>query len=92
MFVALPGDPGARFNPSYVSQADGHDFVGAALQQTALSRPSLREPVPVALPQIVVSDTYDALVAFRRHGAQAFGSSPCARLPAAAVKPPQNIF
>ena len=60
LFVALPGDPGPRFNPSYVSQVDGHDFVGAALANGAVAAIVAR-PIPVALPQIVVSDTYDAL-------------------------------
>ncbi len=60
LFIALPGDPGARFNPSYVSQADGHDFVGAAAANGAVAAIVARA-VPVALPQILVSDTYDAL-------------------------------
>lgn len=60
LFIALPGDPGPRFNPSYVSQVDGHDFVGAALANGAVAAIVAR-PVAVALPQIVVSDTYDAL-------------------------------
>ena len=60
LFIALPGDPGSRFNPSYVSQVDGHDFVGAALANGAVAAIVARG-VPVALPQIIVSDTYDAL-------------------------------
>ena len=27
LFVALSGDPGPRFNPSTVSDRDGHDFL-----------------------------------------------------------------
>ena len=60
LFIALPGDPGPRFNPSYTSTVDGHDFVGAALANGAVAAIVAR-PIPVALPQILVSDTYDAL-------------------------------
>jgi len=60
LFIALPGDPGPRFNPSYTSTVDGHDFVGDAQAKGAVAAIVAR-PVPADLPQIVVSDTYDAL-------------------------------
>ena len=60
LFIALPGDPGPRFNPSYTSDVDGHDFVQHALANGAVAAIVAR-PVPVELPQIIVNDTYDAL-------------------------------
>ena len=33
LFLALPGDPGNRFNPSHRSTVDGHDFVEAAAKK-----------------------------------------------------------
>ena len=36
LFVALPGDPGPRFNASYRSAVDGHDFVQDAAKSGAV--------------------------------------------------------
>ena len=65
LFVALPGDPGPRFNPSYRSNVDGHDFVNqAALQGAAgaiVHKPRTALDVPDNFPLIEVKDTYDGL-------------------------------
>ncbi len=65
LFVALPGDPGPRFNPSYRSNVDGHDYVAAAAAAGAVgalvhkSREELQ--VPTDFPLLQVADTYDGL-------------------------------
>ena len=41
LFIALPGDPGPRFNASSRSQRDGHDYVGHA-RRNATSTPVFR--------------------------------------------------
>ncbi len=73
LFVALPGDPGPRFNPSYRSSVDGHDFVvsayraGAAAAMVHRVSASMRE---AQVPLLKVRDTYDglwALGALARH-------------------------
>ena len=65
LFVALPGDPGARFNPSYRSTVDGHSFVaqaaaagaaGAMVHQSAATL-----GVDDSFPLLQVADTYDGL-------------------------------
>ena len=69
LFIALPGDPGARFNPSHRSQRDGHDFVAQALAAGARGA-MLHKPIDLshslaqdATPPefITVDDTYDGL-------------------------------
>jgi len=65
LFIALPGDPGPRFNPSDRSQIDGHDFVqsaasnGAAGAMVHKARGSLA--IGKEFPLLEVGDTYDGL-------------------------------
>lgn len=63
LFVALPGDPGPRFNPSYRSQVDGHDFVLDALRNGAVGA-LVHKPIAgldEAAPILQIGDTYDGL-------------------------------
>ncbi|MDE0226534.1 MAG: UDP-N-acetylmuramoyl-tripeptide--D-alanyl-D-alanine ligase [Gammaproteobacteria bacterium] len=60
LFVALPGDPGQRFNVSQRSDRDGHDYVGAAFEGGAAGALVSRDP-DGDVPCIVVGDTIDAL-------------------------------
>ncbi len=60
LFVALPGDPGRRFNVSQRSDRDGHDYVGAAFKAGAAGVLVRRDPNG-GVPCIVVGDTIDAL-------------------------------
>ena len=60
VFIALPGDPGPRFNPSQRSDRDGHDFVPAAVDAGAAGIVCSRT-APVGVPAAVVDDTMDAL-------------------------------
>lgn len=70
LFVALPGDPGPRFNPSYRSTVDGHDYVAAAAAAGAAgalvhkTRTALQAPED--FPLLQVADTYDGLWALGR--------------------------
>jgi UDP-N-acetylmuramoyl-tripeptide--D-alanyl-D-alanine ligase len=67
LFVALTGDPGARFNASYRSDRDGHDFVDHAASRGAvgaLTHDGRARP----LPQIQLGDTLDGLWALGRAG------------------------
>ena len=62
LFIALPGDPGPRFNPSYRSQIDGHDFVANAIAQGAVGAVVHKDvEVDPNIPLIRVNDTYDGL-------------------------------
>jgi UDP-N-acetylmuramoyl-tripeptide--D-alanyl-D-alanine ligase len=60
LFVALPGDPGPRFNPSHRSDVDGHDFVDSAVASGAVGALVHRQ-VESPAPTLLVSDTYDGL-------------------------------
>ncbi len=60
LFIALPGDPGPRFNPSQRSNRDGHDFIDAALAAGAAGIMSHRPGSPVAH-ELRVADTLDGL-------------------------------
>lgn len=62
LFIALPGDPGPRFNPAYRSMVDGHDFVAAAAEQGAVAA-MVHRSVSGAdeLALLETSDTYDGL-------------------------------
>lgn len=75
LFVALPGDPGPRFNPGYRSNVDGHDFVanaaaagaaGALVHKTRSELCSGNSSIPKNFPLIQVNDTYDGLWALGR--------------------------
>jgi UDP-N-acetylmuramoyl-tripeptide--D-alanyl-D-alanine ligase len=65
LFVALPGDPGPRFNTHHRSTRDGHDYVGDAAARGAPGA-LVSRPTGVDLPQIQVADTLDALWALGR--------------------------
>ncbi len=67
LFVALPGDPGPRFNPSRRSQRDGHDFIAHALAAGAAGVLS-HDPVVRDCPELKVADTLDGLWALGRAG------------------------
>ena len=60
LFVALPGDPGPRFNVSHRSTRDGHDFVAAAFDAGAAGA-LIHTPMDAPGPCIEVADTLDAL-------------------------------
>lgn len=59
LFVALPGDPGARFHPSHRSNADGHDYVDDAMAAGAVGA-LVSSPVQ-STPVLAVQDSYDGL-------------------------------
>lgn len=69
LFVALPGDPGPRFNASYRSTVDGHDFVADAAARGA-SGAMLHRTVSVEMPTLIIGDTYDGLWSLGRAAAQ----------------------
>ncbi len=60
LFIALTGDPGARFNPSHRSDRDGHDYIDAALAAGAVGVVA-HDGRPRPAPQLQVRDTLDAL-------------------------------
>jgi UDP-N-acetylmuramoyl-tripeptide--D-alanyl-D-alanine ligase len=65
LFIALPGDPGPRFNPSYRSDIDGHDYIAAAAANGAVGaiihHPQGSLVAPAEFPVLEVADTYDGL-------------------------------
>lgn len=61
LFIALPGDPGPRFNPSQRSLVDGHDFLEDAKRNGAAGAVVQKLQTRSDLPQILVADTYEAL-------------------------------
>ncbi|MEM7080536.1 MAG: Mur ligase family protein, partial [Pseudomonadota bacterium] len=67
LFIALSGDPGTRFNPSYRSSTDGHNYIDAAATNGARGA-LIRTDSSYAgtLPVIRVADTYDGLWALGR--------------------------
>ena len=60
LFVALSGDPGARFNPSYRSSVDGHDFVEQAFQAGAAGVVQTHEVISVS--ELVIGQTLGSVV------------------------------
>lgn len=60
LFIALPGDPGPRFNVGHRSTRDGHDFVAAAFGAGAAGA-LVHTRVDAPGPCIEVADTLDAL-------------------------------
>ena len=60
LFVALPGDPGPRFNASYRSDVDGHDYAQNAISSGAVGALVHRD-IDLPAPKLVVKDTYDGL-------------------------------
>ena len=60
LFVALSGDPGPRFNPSTVSDRDGHDFLEDAIGKGG-SACLVDRKVKLGSPVLKVDNTYDGL-------------------------------
>ena len=60
LFIALPGDPGPRFNASSRSDRDGHDFVAHAAGNGA-SGALVHRDVDAGLPLLRTRDTLDGL-------------------------------
>ncbi|MCY4564264.1 MAG: UDP-N-acetylmuramoyl-tripeptide--D-alanyl-D-alanine ligase [Gammaproteobacteria bacterium] len=60
LFVALPGDPGPRFNASSRSERDGHDFVPHAASNGATAA-LVHRSVESDLPLLQARDTLDGL-------------------------------
>ena len=60
LFVALPGDPGSRFNVSHRSNRDGHDYIEQAIAAGAVGALVSRTPA-VDVPVLQVPDTIDGL-------------------------------
>ncbi|MEQ8484085.1 MAG: UDP-N-acetylmuramoyl-tripeptide--D-alanyl-D-alanine ligase [Pseudomonadales bacterium] len=69
LFIALTGDPGPRFQVSYRSQRDGHDFIDAAVAAGAVAVMS-HDGRPRQVPQLTVADTLDGLWALARAARQ----------------------
>ncbi len=67
LFIALTGDPGARFHPGYRSERDGHDFIEAAVANGAVGV-LVHDGRARALPQLQVADTLDGLWDLGRAG------------------------
>ncbi|MCZ6656260.1 MAG: UDP-N-acetylmuramoyl-tripeptide--D-alanyl-D-alanine ligase [Gammaproteobacteria bacterium] len=70
LFIALPGDPGLRFNASNRSDRDGHDFVAMAAERGAAGA-LVHRSVDCKLPMLQVPDTLDGLWALGRARRQA---------------------
>ena len=60
LFVALSGDPGPRFNPSRISDRNGHDYIEDAKNKGAVAC-IVEQDVKTKLATYRVADTYDAL-------------------------------
>lgn len=60
LFVALPGDPGSRFQPSTRSDRDGHDYAKNAVEKGAVAVLAHREG-DYGAPTLLVNDTLDGL-------------------------------
>lgn len=60
LFVALPGDPGPRFNASSRSERDGHDYVGHA-ERNGAAAALVHRKVNAGLPLLRTRDTLDGL-------------------------------
>lgn len=66
LFVALPGDPGPRFQTSSVSDRDGHDFIADAIRRGAAGVLVHRDG-DHGVPTLSVPDTLDGLWELGRH-------------------------
>ena len=60
LFLALPGDPGPRFNVAQRSNRDGHDFVESAVSNGAIGA-LVSQTIEARIPTLRVPDTIDAL-------------------------------
>src|SRR5690349_1100626 len=63
--------PGALFVALTGPNFDGHDFVSAAAERQAAAA-LVAQPLPVAIPQVVVTDPLAALSAFAREWRRQF--------------------
>ncbi len=68
LFVALAGDLSHRFHVSSTSSRDGHEFLAAAQAAGAAAALVSSPRADLMMPQIVVSDTVDALWDLGRAG------------------------
>ncbi|MCY4012290.1 MAG: UDP-N-acetylmuramoyl-tripeptide--D-alanyl-D-alanine ligase [Gammaproteobacteria bacterium] len=68
LFVALPGDPGPRFQATVRSDRDGHDFVPHAVENGAVAVLVHRAIADPGIPQLRVADTLDGLWSLGRAG------------------------
>lgn len=66
LFVALPGDPGPRFQATSRSDRDGHDFVPHAVAKGAAALLVHRAIADPGIAQLQVADTLDGLWALGR--------------------------
>lgn len=66
LFVALPGDPGPRFQTSSVSDRDGHDYIPDAIRRGAAGVLAHRDDA-YGVPTLRVGDTLDGLWALGHH-------------------------
>ncbi len=66
LFVALPGDPGNRFNSAERTVRDGHGYVEDAFKNGAVAALVHRE-IDVNIPQLLVDNTLDALWSIARY-------------------------
>ena len=60
LFVALSGDPGPRFNPTNISDRDGHDYLDD-VEEKGGAACLVQRQVESSLPTLKVANTYDAL-------------------------------
>jgi len=60
LFIALSGDPGARFSSAIINARDGHEFIEAA-ESAGAAGLMVSEESASALPQLNVSNTLDGL-------------------------------
>ena len=60
LFVALPGDPGPRFNVAQRTDRDGHDFVEDAIRRGAVGA-IVHKPIAANFPMLQVENTIDGL-------------------------------
>ncbi|NKB97829.1 MAG: hypothetical protein GKR90_04940 [Pseudomonadales bacterium] len=74
LFIALPGDPGPRFNPSYRSDVDGHNFIADAVRRGAVGVLA-HNRVETGVPVLYVENTYDGLWALGRASSERMSGS-----------------
>lgn len=73
-FIALPGDPGPRFNPGYRSTIDGHDFVEDAANKGAVGA-MVHADTHDTIPTLRVENTYGGLWTLGRAASERMGGT-----------------